>query len=104
MNQRIAAAHHLARTQLAGLAQFSLPVDLHRTGGHQRLRSAAAACEAGDLQQGVQRDVIAAQFEVELAHRSAVASSTTSEAAWATQGSTKPCAFSSASRPGHSMR
>src|SRR5947207_3379004 len=100
---RAAPLDHLARPQLAGFAQLLLPVDLHHAAGHEPLRGAAAVRHAGGLEERVERDELAAQCEIDVVHSRAAPSMTRSDAACATQGRMKPCAFSSASRPGHSM-
>ena len=68
LDPRARHAHDLARADLAGLAQLVAAVDLHLALGDHHLGAAAARREAGGLQQRVERDVLAAQLEIDQLH------------------------------------
>ena len=59
---------HLPRPQLAAAAQLHLPVDLHPTARDHLLGFTAAGGQPGGLEQGVERDVLATQLEVDAPH------------------------------------
>ncbi len=66
---RIACFDALAAADLAGLAQFDHAVDAHSAAGDQMFPGAAAVADAGQLQQLVQFDMVAVEFEADLGHR-----------------------------------
>jgi len=61
--------HHLARVQLAGLAQFDHAVDAHCTASNQVLARAAAVHEASELEQLMEfDDGVAVEGEIDAGH------------------------------------
>ena len=68
--------HHLPGAQLGATPPFLLPVDLHLAGSDELLGRAAARRQAGGLEQRVQRDVLAAQGEVDAIHEDTARSPT----------------------------
>src|SRR5690606_22605079 len=60
--------HHLARADLAGLAQLHGAIDAHGAAGHERLAGASAVDHAAQLQQLVEFDVVALEFERRFGH------------------------------------
>lgn len=59
----ISDLHHLPPADLAGLAQLDRAVDRHRAARDDRLAHAAAIADAGELEQVMQLDVIALEWE-----------------------------------------
>src|SRR5580765_5919694 len=67
-NRDVAHRHRLAVPDLAGLAHFCDAVDGHRSRRYQRLASATARANAGDLQEVVERDEFVGQRKLDSTH------------------------------------
>jgi len=67
-NRHAAAADDLAQTDLAALAQLQLAIHPHLARGHHGFGGPAAVGDAGRFQQGVERDELTDEFEVDGGH------------------------------------
>src|SRR5512132_989230 len=67
-DRHIADGDHLARADLAGLAQFGLAVDLYIAAGDDHISGAAAVADADQLEQLVELDVFAVEIESDCLH------------------------------------
>ncbi len=64
-NRRTRDAHDLAAADLASLPQFGLSVDLDLSRGDHGLRLTSAGGNTRCLQQGIERNELAAKFEID---------------------------------------
>ena len=67
--QKVWSPNRLAGAQLAGLAQLGLAVHAHLAVDDHGSRLTAAVGQAGGLEQGIERNVVATQLKVDLVHR-----------------------------------
>src|SRR6185312_17199006 len=73
MDFRSAQPHDLPRAYFVGPARLGDAIDFDRAAGHQVLAGATAVAQAGKLEQQIELDVVAGQFESQGGHGWAVA-------------------------------
>src|SRR5690606_25209675 len=62
----VAQGHHLPGADLRGLARLLHAIHAHGARRHQGLSGAAAVAEAGELEELVELDVVALEFEIDV--------------------------------------
>jgi hypothetical protein len=67
-NLHVIEPHHLPRVDLAGLAQFLLPIHGHGATGNNQFALAAAVAQSGEFQKLIKFDVFAVEFKVDVFH------------------------------------
>src|ERR1700750_2533663 len=81
MDDEVFQLHHLARVDLAGLAQLLLAVHVDHARRHDGLARAAAVAQADQLAQLIEFHVLAVQVEIDVWHGDVLTQSSVSSKA-----------------------